>query len=514
MTIKIFITLGLMCVISSASIGQSITEAVRYSVSDYASTARSIAVGGAFSSLGADISAVSSNPAGLGEYKYGEYVLSVGTSILSNTANLRGELSSSSAASFNLGVLGFVSTNRHRSSSAITYSSFVISLNKFLDFGESFEYSATTSGSIAERFTERANGLSPGDLGSFEAGPAFDAGVIFDFDRDNLYETDFNNFQVPVLKTQTVDRQGSGLELAFGYGANINNKVSVGVSIGIPFFSFEENKVYREIDESNSIDFFENLEYTEFLETSGAGFNAKLGVIIKPTKKLRVSLAGHSPSFMFLNDNFNTNLSYTFNDTGSPQTSIGSSGTFPPFQYGITTPWRAISGAAYMFSIGQLRQRRNEDDAKFAARKRKQLRGFISGEVEFLSYSHASFNLTSNSNNPLDQILENDLNNQIDSDLGSAVIVKLGAELAQNKLRYRAGIRYEPSAFKAVSDPNITFSGGLGYRMGRIFLDLAGSFNLAEQVYSPYFLINDANNQRVNLEQQRINIDFTLGYKL
>lgn len=514
MTTKILNTLSLLLMISSVSLSQTITEAVRYSVSDYASTARSIAVGGAFSSLGADISAVSTNPAGLGEYKYGEYVLSVGTSILSNKANLRGQSSSSTAASFNLGVLGYVSTNRHRSTSAVKYSSFVISLNKFLDFGESFEYAASTAGSIAERFTERANGLSPGDLGDFEAGPAFDAGVIFDFDRDNFYETDFDAFQAPVLKTQTVDRNGSGLELAFGYGANINNKVSVGASIGIPFFSFEENKVYREIDDNNSINFFENLEYTEFLETSGAGFNAKLGVIVKPTKKLRVSLAGHSPSFMFLTDSFNTDISYTFNDTGSPQTSVGSSGNFAPFQYGIRTPWRAIAGAAYMFSFGELRQRRNEEDAKFAARKRKQLRGFVSGEVEYVSFNQASFNLTSSSNNPLDQILENDLNNQIESDLGSAVIVKLGAELAQNKLRYRAGIRYEPSAFKAVSDPNLAFSGGLGYRMGRVFLDLAGSFNTADQVYSPYFLLNDANNQVVDLQQQRINVDFTIGYKL
>jgi len=514
MTKRILNTLCLIFIISSLSISQTITEAVRYSVNDYASTARSIALGGAFSSLGADISAVSNNPAGLGEYKYGEYVLSLGTSIISNDANLRGQSTRSTAASFNLGVLGFVSTNRHRSSSLVKYSSFVISLNKFLDFSESFEFEAMTTGSIAQRFVERANGNSLGDLGDFEAGPAFDSGIIFDFDQDNFYETDFGDFQSPVMKSQTIDRIGSGLELAFGYGANINNKVSAGLSIGIPFFSFEESKVYNENDDINSIDFFERLEYREFLETSGAGFNAKLGVIVKPTKKLRVSLAGHSPSIMFMTDNFFTDIDYTFNDTGASTTSSGASPA-GEFSYNFRTPWRAIAGAAYMISIGNVKQKRNEEDVAFAARKRKKIiRGFISGEVEYVSFNSASFDLTTSTNNPLDQILENDLNNQITNNLTSGVIVKLGAELAKNKLRYRAGVRYEPSAFTAVDIPNLTLSGGLGIRLGRVFLDLAGAYNTSEQAYSPYQLVNSVNNQAVSLEQSRINIDFTVGMKI
>lgn len=513
MTKRILNTICFITAVTTLGLSQTISEAVRYSVNDYASTARSIALGGAFSSLGADISAVSNNPAGLGEYKYGEYVLSLGTTIISNDANLRGQSTGSTTANFNLGVLGYVSTNRHRSSSIVKYSSFVISLNKFLDFSESFDFTASTNGSIAERFVERANGNSLGDLDDFEAGPAYDSGVIFDFDQDNFYETDFGDFQTPVLKSQTVDRIGSGLELAFGYGANFNNKVSAGLSIGIPFFSFEESKVYRETDDANGIDFFERLEFREFLETSGAGFNAKLGVIVKPTKKLRVSLAGHSPSIMFMTDNFFTDIDYTFNDTGESRTASGASQS-GEFTYNFRTPWRAIAGAAYMFSIGSVKQRRNEEAADFADRKRKLVRGFISGEVEYVSFNNASFDLTTSTNNPLDQILENDLNNQISNDLASGVIVKLGVELAKNKLRYRAGARYEPSAFTVVDDPNLTLSGGLGIRLGRVFLDVAGSYNTSEQAYSPYLLVNSANNQAVTIEQSRINIDFTVGMKI
>jgi len=53
----------------SYSYAQTVAEGVRYSSYDYAGTARSVAVGGAFSALGADMSAISVNPAGLGEYR-------------------------------------------------------------------------------------------------------------------------------------------------------------------------------------------------------------------------------------------------------------------------------------------------------------------------------------------------------------------------------------------------------------------------------------------------------------
>jgi len=500
-------------IVSSYTFAQTITEAVRYSSFDYASTARSIGVGGAFSSLGADMSAIAQNPAGLGEYRFGEFVFSAGAVIDNQKAVLAGQSTTKNTVSPSLGLIGYVSTNRHRSNSPISYSSFGISLNRFLTFENSFEYRATTPGSIAERFVERANSLGLNDLDDFEAGPAFDAGAIYDFDGDNFYETDFGDFSSPVSRNQTVSRLGAGQELGLGYGANFNNKLSIGLNIGIPFFTFEETKTYREFDDSNSIDFFEDLEYVEYLETSGFGINAKIGGIYKINKRLRVSLAGHTPSVMILNDQFFADFTYTFNDNAIE--TITANSPNGEFEYRLTTPWRAIAGAAYMFTLGgDLIQRRNEEDADFAQRRKSQTRGFISGEVEYVSYTNASFNLTANSNNPLDAQLEDALNNQISSDLKSIPIVKVGAEIAKANLRYRAGVRYEPSVFQNGGTANINFSGGLGIRINRVFVDLSGNFDSGESSYSPYFLTNSASNQNVTVDQKKINIDLTFGLKL
>jgi len=501
---------NLICI----SYTQTITEAVRYSSYDYASTARSIAVGGAFSALGADISAATINPAGLGEYRFGEFVFSFGVNYDNQDATLGSQTTNSSNVTSNIGVLGYVSTNRHRSTSALNYSSFGLSFNRFLNFDNFFEYGASTAGSITERFVERANGRGLNDLGDFEAGPAFDSGAIFDFDGDLSYETDFDGFTGVIPKRQTVSRVGSGSELNIGYGASLKGKLSFGINLGVPIFSFTEIKEYSEFDNANDIDFFENLEYEEMLETSGVGVNAKIGVIYRLNNKIKLSLAGHTPSAMFLSDEFFTDLTYTFNDTGDPESTLAQSPN-GLFDYQLTTPWRAILGGAYIFTLGgDLVQRRSEEDIDFAERRKAQTRGFFTAEVEFVGYTNANFNLTRDSNDPLDAAFEQELNDEISAELRSIPIVKFGTEISKGQFRYRAGVRYQPSIFANGGSSTTRFSGGIGIRINRVFLDLSGTYDTTSLSYSPYFLTNSLSDQIVNVEGRQIKMDLTFGYKL
>ena len=55
---------------------QNSFDALRYSTFQVGGTARSIGAGGALGALGADFSVLSTNPAGLGWYRKGEFVLS------------------------------------------------------------------------------------------------------------------------------------------------------------------------------------------------------------------------------------------------------------------------------------------------------------------------------------------------------------------------------------------------------------------------------------------------------
>lgn len=488
-----FILIALLSTISISSYSQTIQEGLRYSTLDFASSARSLGLGGGIGAMGADPSAVNLNPAGLGEYKFGEFVIGLGLDINNADARLGSNALSSSHPDASFKSISYISTNKPRAESKWKNTSIVLSLNHLGSLNSSFDFSGNTSGSITERFVERANGLPPIDLDNFEAGLAFDTGAIFDGDNDNFYDTDFGDFSGQVAKEQTVARDGNIIEAGFGFGANYNNKFSLGLSIGIPFVNFEEIKNYSERDDNNSIDFFNELTYVEALTTTGIGFNAKLGAIYKLTKKLRIGAAFHSPSYYLLTDDFSSSLTYGFNETGTDE-SFTSNSDISSFEYSIATPWRAIGSAGYIYKLGKLK-------------------GFLSGEIEYIDYSSISFDLTRVSNNPLDQIFEDDLNNQVSRALKSAIIGKFGAEAALNQFRFRAGIRFDPSAFNDSDESRSTLSLGLGYRKNRFFIDIASSLQQSNEIYSPYFLVNTVDNQTVNVDNNTLNFIVTFGFK-
>lgn len=487
------ILIALLCISCLSLTAQTIQEGLRYSTLDFASSARSLGIGGGIGAMGADPSAVNINPAGLGEYKFGEFVIGLGLDINNADANLQNTATTSSNPDASFKSISYISTNKPRAGSKWKNTSIALSLNHLGSLNSSFEFAGNTTGSITERFVERANGLSPIDLDGFEAGLAFDTGAIFDGDNDRLYDTDFGDFSNTVNKQQTVQRDGNIIEAGFGFGANYNNKFSIGVSIGIPFVNFEEVKNYTETDEDDNVDFFNELAYSEGLTTTGIGFNAKLGGIYKITKKIRVGAAFHTPSYYVLTDDFSTSLTYGFNDAGTDELFTQNS-DISSFEYSITTPWRAVGSAGYIYKLGKLK-------------------GFLSGEFEYVDYSSISFNLTRTSNNPLDQIFQDDLNNQVSRELKPVVIGKFGAEAALNQYRFRAGIRFDPSAFEDSDESRSIISLGLGYRKNRFFIDIAGSFQQSNEVYSPYFLLNASDNQTVNVDNNTLNFVLTFGFK-
>ena len=65
-------------------------DVIRYSFFPQNGTARTLAIGGAMGSLGGDVTATFVNPAGLGNYKTGEFVFTPGFFMNNNKTNFRG----------------------------------------------------------------------------------------------------------------------------------------------------------------------------------------------------------------------------------------------------------------------------------------------------------------------------------------------------------------------------------------------------------------------------------------
>lgn len=476
--------------------GQTIYEALRYSTLEFGSTARSAGVGGGFSGLGADVSVVSSNPAGLAEFRKSEFVF--GVNILNNSADAslqNGTPVSNSASIFDIQTLGFISHNSPISSNWVT-GNFAISFNRIANFGNEFTYSGNTVGSITERFQEQANGFTINELYEFEDGIAWEVGAIFGPDTYLTYGTDFDNINNPVRKTQTVNSSGGMNELALSYAGNLKNKFSIGFTVGFPLVSYREDKAYIESDPDDVIPVFNELRFNESLETSGLGFNIKMGILYKLSRKIRIGAAIHSPSWLFLTDDFYTDIEYGYIDNGVAIADFEESAFPGNFRYRLSTSMRALLSGSYLINTSGLK-------------------GFITGEVEFADYSGSSFNLTSD-NSVNEQSFQEELNSNISRSFQAGMTIRLGSELVFNKWRVRGGVGLigTPYASSDVGSVSNTLHLGAGWRGDRIYLDIAGVRQDLNRPYTPFLLANVDREQQVSIENQNLLLLVTVGFKI
>ena len=119
------------------SIGNSVfaqipEDVLRYSFFPQNGTARNLAIGGAMGSLGGDITANYVNPAGLGNYKTGEIVLTPGLNFYNNKSNYRDTKYNNKKNNFGIGPIGIV-------------------------FGAANSYNPTTSKAFSIAITQTAN---------------------------------------------------------------------------------------------------------------------------------------------------------------------------------------------------------------------------------------------------------------------------------------------------------------------------------------------------------------------
>ena len=485
----------LLIVICQYATAQNIDDAVRYSFLPQQNSARSLGVGGSMSPLGADISVATVNPAGTAEFRKSEIVLGFGLPIVSTEGTLGGDTANDNTVGFKLSNLGAVIASTKDRSKKIKRVNFSLGLNQLADFHDNIFYDGITPGTRTERFIEQANLRTIDELDPFEGGPAFDVDLISDDDGDTFYESDFFTFEEETLKIESIERTGTYHEFFLNLAANHNEKLSFGLTIGFPIIEFDETRVYLEEDFFSIVPNFFDFEFIQNLNTSGSGVNFKGGVIYKLNSKIRLSAAVHSPTWLTLTDIFSTSLDFFTDDINVD--GLISESPQAEFEYSLRTPWRALAGISTVYRAGDLR-------------------GFITGEVEYVDYTNSSFDLTANSNDPVDQFFEDDLNGEINDQLTQAINVRIGTELALSKFRVRvgAGLLQEPFEDSNLVDVDIQLNGGLGWRENKWYVDLAFSTRQQAQIFTPYRLLDASNNQVVELDSRISQLALTLGYKL
>jgi hypothetical protein len=477
-------------------------------------TARSTSIGGAMGALGGDISAVYTNPAGLGFYKTREAVLSPSFLFNSNKSDYRGTSSSGIKKSgFQLGTSGVVfggKISREDHSSALSISvSQLASYNNKIHYEGLNDYSSYSEQYLEQLIRDNADVNAAANNYPFGASLAFFTYLIDSIAGPSGSLLGYKSL-VPVGNGNTVKQQydetdGGGLyEVSVGFASNSKDKIFLGGSINIPLSFFNQNITYQETDPSS--DQHNNFGYSIFTQDhklNGAGINGRFGIIYRPQNSLRLGLAFHTPSFMSYTDKLNAAMTTNTEDYKGIQTASSTdfSNAVSETHYNEITPYKIVASVAYVF--------KEVEDVKLQ-------KGFISADVEYVNHRGSRFLQQSGNNgdNPSLDDYYHTLNEVIKSYYKGAFDFRVGGELKFSPLAIRLGAAYYGSPYddNALKANQVLFAGGLGYRNHGYFVDLTISEIFNKDVNFPYRL-NDKANTFATLKNQRTNVLLTIGMK-
>lgn len=389
---KAAITLLLVGLTASAG-AQTMYDALNFSKSDYAGTARTVAMGNAFTALGGDLGAVSINPAGSAVARYSQVAITPGANIAINSATgVQGGFEKSlrtSISRFTMPNIGFsINFDTHRTSGLKNWT-FGFSANMTDSYLDDMVASGTNaSTSFAGSLATFAGGWLVDNLAgdnAYDNVPVSDwravaglkSGIIGlvpllpgQSEADAPADQYIGVTENAVLRTaqdgsqyyeiglpggamldQTFARRttGSKYDYVINLGMNFSDIVYVGANLGITSMDYSQQYYIRE--SAQDPDFFttgfSSLKYSYGYTASGTGVYGKFGIIVTPVKGLRLGAALQTPTATSIRERWylsaeQTSLSQDYK-SGSSESPEGE------YRYNLRSPLRFNAGIAYTF---------------------------------------------------------------------------------------------------------------------------------------------------------------------
>lgn len=506
-------------------------DAIRMSWNTPSGTARQQAIGGAMGSLGGEITTIFVNPAGLGMYKTGEFVLSPGLSLLNGKSNFRGtDASANSLSKFNFGTTGFVLGFSDQNSKWKS-KSFGLAINRTANFNSTTYYKGQNDfSSFSESFAEEfARSNLPIDAILYDAPLSLGTKLA---NYTYLIDTVTVNGNVEVVglpqrnailagadalldQEKRIESKGGITEVAFGFASNMDDKIYIGASLGVPIVNYERSSTITETDASGlTNNNFNYATYREEYTAKGVGINAKLGLIVKPSSQLRVGLAIHSPSWYGLREVTTGSIEADLENYFPPGKNIRRANedtiyaqygaANPEFKYDLVSPWKFIVSGSYVF--------RAVEDVT-------QQRGFITADLEYVTHRSSKFRSAEETQN--DDYYDA-VNDAVKAVYKGAFNLRVGGELKFKTIMTRLGFAYYGNPYKektfegadneTIRPRRMNVSGGLGWRNKGMFVDLTYVQSLNRDINFPYRL-SDKANTFASVRDNTGNVLLTLGFK-
>lgn len=500
---KIFVSILIILGVAHIAEAQSIYEAEKLMSKDLSGTARFVGMGGALGALGADISTMGVNPAGIGLYRKYDFSGTLSYGMNETKSDFFGNQFNNNKNKFNFSNLGFV-VSTQIGGDVLKYVNFGFNYNRVVDFNSRMNVNGNMGAgqTVTNQMAAVANAM-PGNVADADFdgkdSPYFNPnygwlglvgcqGNLINLNNDGKYESHFLDAQ----STNFMMRESGGIsQYDFNIALNLSNRVFLGATLGVYDVNYKNSIYYRENFENAPSGDLEYMSLDTHTSTEGTGVDFKLGAIVRPFENspFRLGIAVHTPVFYSLtrytNFVFQSDV-YGVKDgkEGILETDVDSYDNYwygydNEFDYKLQSPWKLNLSAGH--NVGT-----------FLA---------LGAEYEYQDYSTSKFKYRDGYGGHI-----SDLEEDAKGFLKKVHTIRLGAEFKViPEFAFRLGYNYQTASFSKESYryvmPNSrmtdthyfnkdqgknTFTIGAGY-MGKMFYtDLAFKYDTYKTKFKPY----------------------------
>lgn len=525
------------------AMAQETYESANIATPDLNGTARYVGMGGAMEALGADISTINTNPAGIGLFRKSSVSMTLGpSSVKGDSQNASDQLFlKNSKNPMGFEQFGFVLSNK---TSRDNYVNFAFNYNKSRNFNQILSTEGAINGASQNKvFFHKTAGL----LSNYRE---YDYSMS-DFLYMHTLSTEANSSETFCNDAEyfyfAQDTKGYTSNYNINISGNHNDRVFWGITLGIYDVNYTHNQVYSE----DLIEYYSPTEtgpagivtLTDERKITGQGYDFKAGIIFRPieTSPLRVGLSIATPTFYELTSSNYTELyneAYTtkiLTDDGKPMP-VGIHNYLEDnapynvsdeYNYKVFTPWRF--GASLGYTIGNnIALGASYEYADYSSIDNR----YITNRTynEYYGYDE--------SNSASDEVM----NHHTERTLCGVSTLKLGAEYKPTaNLSLRAGYNYVSQIYEDNGSRNLglrtdgcvfssttnyvnwkannRFTLGAGYAFDNFNIDVAYQYSAQKGDFYPFETIqktfdNDTNIAPcVEVNNDRHQFLLTLAYK-
>lgn len=533
-------TLFMVSALGMASVASAQTQydAFRLSENELNGTARFVGMGGAMGALGADISVMGTNPAGIGLFRGHD----LSTSFSFNSTQVKSDFNGTSMKEkknqMSFDQIGFVYSTKIGNKTALRYFNFGFNYHKSNNLNKLFSVGGLLDGLSQTNQIANMIGGAVSDIGEIDN--IYNYGVKGHEKLPNPYDPVNSNYPylgVMGVRTELVavgdnntlkgwngdgnyyhSREEGGIQqYDFNVSFNVQDKMFFGLTLGVYDVDYRRTTHYSEDIFDQNPEFQQpHIGYYELnntFRTSGTGTNLKLGAIFRPIddSAFRFGVAIHTPTWYRLTDIYNSNvyseMSYQVkNEAGEVVTKdFNANELISDYvggevlqDYRLTTPWKFNVNLGTVF--GGIMA--------------------VGAEYEYTDYSSAKLYYS-------DGYEMSNQNQYLSEDLKGVHTLRLGMETKLTScFSVRAGYNFSTQAFKETAykalnwndmrtdtEYNNKFSQntvtvGLGYRGRLFYADFAYKYNLYK---SDFYSFSDINLQAAKLINERHQALVTVG---